>query len=123
MHRFTAWVAGVLLLALTNGAVADGDDVEKNDIQCLVLGLQMAQSPDNAQNSTAMMVTFYYLGRLDGRNPALDLENRIIDETSAMSKLPASDLNKIRTRCGSELTTRGQQLTVIGGDIIKRAQQ
>lgn len=66
------------------------------------------------------MLALYYLGRLDGRDPKLDVEKLIIEQVKTMTN---ADYSSEAVRCGNSLTTKGQQITRIGRDLIKRGQE
>jgi hypothetical protein len=89
------------------------------DVRCLAVGLRISQSPDPAQKNAGLMVTLYYLGRLDGRTPTLGLEDLIAQE---IEKMNDAVFRAEAMRCGNHLTVRGQQLTEIGEDLVKRGQ-
>jgi hypothetical protein len=89
------------------------------DIRCLAVGLRISQLPDASQKSAGMMATLYYVGRLDGRTPKLDMETLISQE---IPKLNDATFRAEAVRCGNGLTARGQQLTEMGEHLIKRGQ-
>ena len=62
-------------------------------------------------------MTWYYIGRLDGRMPKLDIEKLVIDETSKMTE---EDYASEAKRCGDSLAQEGQKVTKIGQDLIER---
>jgi hypothetical protein len=53
----------------------------------------------------------YYIGRIDGRVPQVDLEALLVKELSVMTQ---ADLKSEAQRCGASLTARGQEITQIG---------
>jgi hypothetical protein len=89
------------------------------DIHCLAVGLRISQLPDASQKSAGMMATLYYMGRLDGRTPNLDLENLIVQE---VPKLNDATFRAEAVRCGNGLTVRGKQITEMGEHLVKRGQ-
>jgi hypothetical protein len=89
------------------------------DIHCLAVGLRISQLPDASQKSAGMMATLYYIGRLDGRTPKLDLENLMVQE---IPKLNDATFRAEAVRCGNGLTVRGQQITEMGEHLVKRGQ-
>jgi hypothetical protein len=64
-----------------------------------------------------IFLTWYYMGRLDGRAPKLDLENMLIEE---IKKMTSADYAAEAERCGASLKTRGQQVTQIGKNLMER---
>src|SRR6202042_175852 len=89
------------------------------DINCLAIGFRILQLPDASQKSAGMMETLYYIGRLDGRTPRVDLENLISQE---IPKLNDATFRSEAVRCANSLTARGQQLTEMGEHLMKRGQ-
>ena len=60
-------------------------------------------------------MTLYYIGRLDGREPKLDLEHFLIEETRQMTD---ADYLSEEKRCGAGLVQKGNQITEIGKRLI-----
>jgi hypothetical protein len=57
------------------------------------------------------MLAFYYIGRLDGRAPKLDIEGLMAQEIRRMT--PA-DYDSEAKRCGNGLAEKGREITEIG---------
>src|SRR5689334_21642795 len=77
-----------------------------DDVRCFGLTLQMMQSQNCTEQMAGTMAHSYYLGRIDGRMPELDLEERVIAELPNMTK---PDFFKAEaTRCGPQMTARGE---------------
>ena len=81
------------------------------DVRCIVVAMKMSAGGNSAQQGTATMITLYYLGRLNGRTPGLDVENLIVKEAAKMS---AADLRSDAARCGRALAEKGRQIQRIG---------
>jgi hypothetical protein len=112
-------VAGVVALGLSAPTLARAEDqATTDDVRCLVVSLAMAGNSGANVQAAGMMATLYYLGRLDGRAPGLDLENRVIDEVTAMKPADVKDTAK---RCGETMKGRGEDLTTLGQHIAARA--
>ncbi len=115
---------GVFLFAamLTSFSVPiwaqDSDSIA--DVRCVVIALKLAATPTATQQSAGMMAFLYYIGRLEGRVPSLDLEDLIVRELSTMT---AADYRSEAQRCGGNLTLKGQEITKIGADLVKRGQK
>jgi hypothetical protein len=111
--------AGIFALGLAAPALAHAEDLATtDDVRCLVVSLAMAGVGGKNVQAAGMMATLYYLGRLDGRAPGLDLENRVIDEVVAMR--PA-DVKATAMRCGETMKSRGEALATVGQHIQARA--
>ncbi|HKD46984.1 MAG TPA: hypothetical protein VKB67_04820 [Rhizomicrobium sp.] len=103
------------LLATNSGAAADATT---NDVHCYIVYMQMGSSKEPGVQSAGIMGTLYFMGKLDGRNPDLDLENAILTE---IPKLRGGVFNDEAARCQSELQARGQAETAMGKDMQQRA--
>lgn len=101
---------------LMTSASALADDAT-NDLHCLMVYMQVSGSSDAKLQTAGTIGTIYFLGKLDGRIPGLDLEGRIITEAP---KLPLAAFQAEAARCGTELKTRGQAETAMGKDLQQR---
>ena len=73
---------------------------------------------ENASQRTAgTMLMLYYLGRLEGRNPKFDFEDRLVTNIETMKP---SEYESETKRCGTALSEKGQQITKIGKDLSER---
>jgi hypothetical protein len=59
------------------------------------------------------------MGRLDGRAPNLDLENRIVAE---MPRMTPDVIRAEGQRCGAEMQARGKLMTDVGKDLVQRGE-
>lgn len=84
------------------------------DAQCMVVGARLAESPNPRLRLSGEMLLSYFLGRIDGRSPHIDLEALIEREAK---KMTTSDLRNVARRCGTEFSARGAQITRIGKDL------
>jgi hypothetical protein len=108
-------------LLLTASAVAscpvwsqDADTLA--DIRCVAVGVRSAEKPDSQQKSTGTLLVLYYIGRLDGRNPTLDVEKLLSEQ---IGKMTDADYAAEGIRCSRDLTKKGAQITRIGEDMQK----
>jgi hypothetical protein len=111
-------LAGALTLVSAKALAQDAETIA--DVRCVIVGIRFAGMADAAQHSAGMMLSMYYIGRLDGRVPKLDIEELMIKEISAMTE---SDYGSEAKRCGGSLTAKGQEVTRIGKDIVERGQK
>jgi hypothetical protein len=77
----------------------------------------MASSTDPNLRSAATMASFYYFGRLEGREPGLDLESAL---AGAIESMKTRDTQVEATRCGNELIARGSAWKSIGDGLQGR---
>jgi len=87
------------------------------DARCVIIGIKLAGMADASRQSAGTMLTLYYIGRLEGRLPKLDLEELIVKEITTM--MP-DEFDSETKRCGLGLTEKGRQITTIGSDIAER---
>jgi hypothetical protein len=112
----------VLLAAVALGSVRTEaqDAATIADIRCVIVGMQLSGMANSPQQSSGILLTWYYIGRLDGRAPKLEIESLLIAEANKMS---SSDYASEAKRCGAGLTERGQQVTQVGKDLIERGKK
>lgn len=80
------------------------------DVQCMVVGARLLESADQRQRMSGEMLLTYYLGRIDGRSPNVDLEALM----KRVGKMSESNFRRAATRCGTEFSARGAQIVRIG---------
>lgn len=102
-----------LALALTTAALPARAEAPETttDLKCLVFAISLSANSDPAKASVGTMAALYFLGRMDGREPKLDLENRLIQPDM---QLKPTDFAQLGKACGGMLQTRGSELTAIG---------
>lgn len=109
----------LFLAALTLGPLRamaqDADTVA--DVRCVAVGIRSAELPDSRQKSTGLLMALYFIGRLDGRDPKLDLETLLAEQ---LAKMTAADFTAEAARCGNSLATKGAQITHVGQDLLKQ---
>jgi hypothetical protein len=103
--------AAVLLVGAAAPAAAQ-DAENTADIRCALAAMAMVGATQDAtMKQQATMAALYYVGRLDGRNPNLDLEARLRQE---MARMAPQELAGEALRCGQQLMVRGKALQAIG---------
>lgn len=80
-------------------------DSTEADLSCLVASLHLMNSSVPEQSQAGIASFLYWLGRVDGGAPDLDLETRIANEL---------------VRCGTEMQTRGAEVQAIGDRLQAR---
>jgi len=101
----------ILAAALALAASARAQDNNVSDIRCLVVALDLSKSPDPQTRSLATSAGLYFVGRLRGRAPDLDLEAAVVEQLRIMTR---EDLRTERDRCGTVLASQADRLAVMG---------
>ena len=109
---------GLLLLGATGARAQDSSDA---DFRCFAAmsragGADGVPDEQKAQLASGVM---YFLGKLDGENPNLDLESALAEQ---VKKLKPRQLRREMARCGAELRSRGQILQDIGDRLKARSE-
>lgn len=122
MHRnkVATMLGAAAFLMLSSGASSAQEADMAADVRCAAVGMKLGTSDDPKVKNSALMLTIYFLGKLDGRDPHLDLESAFVREILHMT---ASDFASEQARCGQALAARGQTLVVLGQALVKRGQQ
>lgn len=119
MRKLLAVACITLIVIAPSDAAPEHAAENIADVRCLAVGLRMAQLPDPSQKSAGMMATLYYIGRLDGRAPSLDLQDLIVQE---LLRMTGAAFQTEAVRCGTNLTARGKNLAELGEHLLKRGQ-
>jgi len=97
------------------------------DVRCLAaigrLPELNAQNPQYSEESMMALInagSLYYLGRVHGREPRLDLENALIAE---LLKMDPQDIQSELSRCGDEMGVAGAKWETIGKNLVRRSQR
>ncbi|MET1111826.1 MAG: hypothetical protein ABWX67_09915 [Allosphingosinicella sp.] len=111
------FVAPALLIA----AAPPPDAATKDDLRCfLIMGSLAGTAKEGPGMQTAVAGTLYFLGRLEDRAPALDIEAAGAAELLAMTE---ADFQKDKPRCLAVIEEKGKRLIAIGAAIDKRLKQ
>jgi hypothetical protein len=96
-------------------------------VRCLValsrlveLNSETRQLSDQAMQTAVLLGTMYYMGKLEGRSPGLNVENAMVDE---VSKMTLAQLQSEFVRCSGELQGVGKKWDEIGQNLIRRGQE
>ena len=87
------------------------DPETTKDIRCFVAMAAAAGDDDKTANLAGMIGGQYFLGRIDGRSPDLDLESAIAIEAPSLTD---ADLKALFQSCGQLMQERGQAVEAIG---------
>lgn len=99
------------LAPLVIAAAPPTDAETTKDVQCLVAVASLAGSDDKDAKMAAAIGSQYFLGRIDGRSPNLDLEAAIKLEAS---RLGEAQMRSLLQSCGQLMQSRGKALQEIG---------
>jgi hypothetical protein len=113
-YNWMSVLAGLCVLLPVYAQAPQGETVD--DMRCVIVGMKIGGSGSSTQQSAAMMTILYYIGRIDGRQPALDIEVMLAKE---FIKMTPADFSRDATRCGSHLTEKGKQITKMGEDMTE----
>jgi hypothetical protein len=119
MKRLCVLATGVMYLGACATASADEsmNPATVADVRCVVVGSVFANDPANAQS--AALLTMYFLGRIDGREPSgFDLAQAMRAQVTLMS--PA-DFSAEGKRCGKELGARAVYLADVSKSLTDQA--
>jgi hypothetical protein len=88
------------------------------DAQCLLIGTQLTSSSNEQLKFSGTLLTMYFLGKIEGRSSAVNLQELITD---ASKRISATELKSAMQRCGKELSARGAEITQIGKSLQKQS--
>jgi hypothetical protein len=91
-------------------------------VRCLIaFGSASAPGSDIPENLKPSLLSgsMYFLGKLQGRDPDLDLESRIAREAQ---KMAPEDMRDELVRCGNELEDRGAEMNAIASRLSARTE-
>lgn len=106
-------LAALLALAPQAGLSGSSDPRSEADFQCYGAALLMAGSAEESDTelvNAASMVGFYYLGRLEGREPGVDWPGR----GAAIQDDKSDAFMAHLQRCATEFEAKGQELIAAG---------
>jgi len=107
-----ATVCAALLVGRTASAAEPLPPAVEHDLHCLVVAATFAQnSPAGNAKQVAESGIIYFLGKVDGEAPGIDLEARVREE---IPKLTAQTFMAQVQACGGPLQKRFDEVTAIG---------
>ena len=112
--RSTAAITLAVQLLAGGAASAQPQDATSQDLTCMVVTMMFAsQTTDPAMQQGATGGMAYYMGKLKGRDPNLDLKARFVAEANALVANPVR-LKAEASRCGADMQTWGAETKEIG---------
>jgi hypothetical protein len=109
MIRSATCAASVLALAAAAPASAEAPETT-TDLKCLAFAFNMSSDADQTKAAAGTMAVLYFLGRIDGREPALNLEKRLVQPDM---ELKPSEMAGLGLTCGGMLKVRGAELATM----------
>lgn len=104
---------GAFAFGMCMAAPIEATEIDRvdSDLRCLAVSLTLLSSESAEQRQAGLGSFLYWLGRVDGGNPSIDLETRLRTLSTEMTQEQiASEL----VRCGQELVRRGQEVQAVG---------
>ncbi len=90
---------------------------DRADGRCLIVSYLLADNQDAEIKNAAVIISQYYLGRLDGRSPGLDIEALIEAETEALDD---AQVQALLQSCGAAVEKRGKEIEAMGARLEKK---
>lgn len=110
-RHLCALVAASALVAAA--APSQAQDAVAQDMRCVAaFAMATGQTADPEKQGPLIAATMYFIGRLDGRAPGIDLEARLKAEVVRMAA--SGDVATDGKRCGELVGARGKDLMEIG---------
>jgi hypothetical protein len=108
-------LAFAALIAVGSSGVARAEDEDtRADVRCVIAMYALMNNPDRAAN--AFSAALFFTGRLEGRDPKIDVNSAIKQELPRMSQ---SDYPHEMVRCGDEAKVRSTMLLTVGTELKK----
>lgn len=115
----------MLLITFALAAVAPtanpANPAQLRDLRCLAALTSVTESVPEPQRAGVMAGAMYFVGRIEGRDPAIDWARSIVaavgDEKVFQAALPQE-----LKRCGDEMRTKGEALQRMGETLKQRAE-
>jgi len=111
MWRRLALILTASLALPAAAARADEPKETSDDVRCLVVAFTLSQSQDANAKQIGEAASAYYLGKLDGRSPGIDLEARLREAIPTVT--PDTFMTQLQA-CGAPLKTRFDEVKAIG---------
>lgn len=105
-------VLAAMAAVLAGGPVQAQDSETRKDLRCIAsIAILAGSAKDPTTANSAIMGFLYYLGRAEGREGDLNLENALRAE---IAKMNSSQISAEMIRCGDQLKSKGEQLQAVG---------
>jgi len=107
MSARNALILAASLCTLVAGVARAETPAATSDLRCFVVLSMVNDNGDPKMNATIMLGRLYFLGRLDGSAPGMDLKTRFRD---VATKMTPADAKAELARCGPILRARATVL-------------
>jgi hypothetical protein len=108
----------IYLLAAAPLLIAASPEEElRKDVRCFVAVGMLGQQKDENVRSAAMLAAQYFLGRIDGRAPAADLEDLVAREAPTLTE---AETGQLLRQCGALMEKRGKDVVGVGEKLKAR---
>lgn len=112
-----------MLISLALLAAAPvAEPVQQRDLRCIAVLSASLASMSEAERGKLVPGVLYYVGRVEGREPGIDLQSAIVravgDEKTFTAMFEAEG-----KRCGEELRTVGLKLQQVGAALQREGSQ
>ena len=112
--KFPVVLAAAGLASVLNGS-AHAEDLTVTDLRCVVAFSALVNNP--TYRDAAASGIFYFLGRVEGREPSLDLAGALRDTRRGMQ---SGDFASEAQRCGAALKARNDSLKSMNSSALQR---
>lgn len=110
MISLTAAVAAVAT-AQPPSAPFELASLSTGDLQCAAFNLALSeQTPDKADRATYLVTAYYYIGRVQGREPRLDWMAGVAAESRNLNKLQTGEMDALMNRCVRDVNATASAL-------------
>ena len=107
MSPRNALILAASVLTLAAGAARAETPAATSDLRCFVVLSMVSDNGDPKINATITLGRLYFLGRLDGSAPGIDLKTRFRD---VATRITPADAKAELARCGPILRARAAVL-------------
>jgi hypothetical protein len=119
MNNSIRLLALAALIAVSSTAHALEATPPIPDIRCLIVGSRLGGSDNDKQRAAGQLLAMYAMARLDEFS-AREIEDAMFKESLVLTP---SDLQSETTRCGKILMEKGQEMTQIGTNLVRRGKE
>ena len=112
--RLSAILAAAALAGVAGGG-ARAEDLTATDLRCVVAFTVLVNNP--TYHEAAASGIFYFLGRVEGREPQLDLAHSLHDTRRGMQN---GDFLTEAQRCGAVLKAKNDSLKAMNSSVSQK---